>query len=103
MNRKMDIWSFPDVIDFEMAPILMKQIEEHEGEAVLFDLSKTTTIHSSFIGLLIHAKKLLERGGADLYLKTSPDIDKIFSMLNLQHYFSCLPAEAAPEYSDTRH
>ncbi len=103
MKKKMNIWSFPDIIDFEMAPILMKQIEEYQGAAILFDLSNTKTIHSSFIGLLIHAKKMLESGGADFFLKTSPDIDKLFGMLNLGDYFSRPPTDPAQEYSATRH
>ncbi len=82
-------WHFPDTIDFETAPRLAGRMEELSiQDKILFDLSRTTAVHSSFIGLLIHLKNSLECRGGILMLKTSPDIDRILEMLNLDDFFS---------------
>ena len=81
--------SFPDVIEFESATNFSKELQNMDLEdEVVFDLTETTRIHSSFIGFLMHTKYMLEGSGKKLVLRTSPQIDRLFSMLNLTDFFS---------------
>ncbi|TAL30158.1 MAG: anti-sigma factor antagonist [Spirochaetes bacterium] len=92
-------WSFPREIEFEDATQLSRRIRELSviENTVVFDLSATKHIHSSFVGFLIHTKQYLEAQGMHLILKTSPQIDKILAMLDLASYFPIVTAPAAPE------
>ncbi len=82
-------WSFPYEIEFETATELARRLCDLSGaeNTVIFDLSKTKSVHSSFVGFLIHTKHYLESNGMRLVLKTSPQIDKVLALLNLGTYF----------------
>jgi anti-anti-sigma regulatory factor len=89
MNTNAGEWMFPDIIEFETAPMLARCMDEfNRKDEIVFDLSKTTTIHSSFIGFLIHLKYTFDAQGRRFLLKTSPDIDRIFWLLHLNDFFS---------------
>ena len=77
-------WSFPQDIDFEMVIQYVIEFEETQWpEKIIFDLSKTKYIHSSFIGFLINAKQKAEKINAELSLLISPELEKIFIKMDL--------------------
>jgi anti-anti-sigma regulatory factor len=89
MKEAVNTISFPDVIEFESATHFSKELQNMNLEdEIVFDLTETTRIHSSFIGFLMHTKYMLEGNGKRLVLRTSPQIDRLFSMLNLTEFFS---------------
>jgi anti-anti-sigma regulatory factor len=82
-------WLFPHEIEFQTATELTQRLCDLAGtdNTVIFDLSKTKSVHSSFVGFLIHTKNYLESNGMRLVLRTSPQIDKVLALLNLGSYF----------------
>ncbi|HPA73417.1 MAG TPA: STAS domain-containing protein [Spirochaetota bacterium] len=81
--------TFPRTIDFSTAAEYLEALRDGlSGEILVLDLSATEVIHSSFIGLLIHAKEEIETSGGRLSLITSPVLRKTLSRLNLTDYFS---------------
>ena len=65
-------WTFPLQIDFEKVTQYINRFEEQKyNNKIIFDLSKTTYIHSSFIGFLIHAKLKIEKEGGILQILIS--------------------------------
>ncbi len=89
MNRKFTKWSFPVVVRYDEISeysLMLKKVEEREN--VLFDLSETKRINSSFIGFLIHAKEYIEnRNNGQLHLKFSDSIERIVALLGLTAHF----------------
>lgn len=60
----------------------------HSGDNILFDLSETTSIHSSFIGFLLHTHHQCLKKGAEFQLDLSLTADRLLIMLNLDSHFS---------------
>jgi hypothetical protein len=88
INNK-NIWSFPMDIAFDMVPIYVKDFEEALfDQRIIFDLSRTKSIHSSFIGFLIDTKQKIEREGGNLELNISPELEKILVKRGLIKYLS---------------
>jgi len=84
--------TFPEKIDFAAATHLSQQMRETLfPESVEFDLTKTDSIHSSFIGFLILAKYLMNKRGVSLHLRISPHIRRVFDMLELNSFFFASP------------
>jgi anti-anti-sigma regulatory factor len=83
------IWRFPRVVSIEKVSEYddhLKQIKY--GETIIFDLSDTVKVHSSFIGYLIHAKHSINKNGGRLVLSLSLTLEKILILLNIIDHFS---------------
>ena len=77
-------WSFPNYITFEMVSSYSKNLEEASSNRnIVFDLSKTKNIHSSFIGFLINTKQMTEKKGGNLKIYLSPELEQLFIVRNL--------------------
>jgi anti-anti-sigma regulatory factor len=97
MIKNKKIWSFPIYIAFEMVPIYVKDFEEASCDrTIIFDLSRTKELHSSFIGFLINAKHRLEKEGGNLKLYISPELEKIFIKKDLFKFlpYNCVKKSA---------
>ncbi len=82
-------WTFPKEIDFCLVPQYVKRIErEAAPQVIIFDLTGTEKIHSSFIGFLIHVKGLVDERGGTLVLKISPSLQRLFAMMKIADYFT---------------
>lgn len=82
-------WLFPESIKFESVADYMQHFEQVDTSAhITFDLSDTTTIHSSFIGFLIHVKHMTQQNGGKLSLVLSFTAERILIMLNILDYFA---------------
>ncbi len=83
------IWEFPKSINIEEVSEYVESLKNVKpGEVVTLDLSRTVSIHSSFIGFLIHAKHYMNKNGGTLVLLLSLTVEKILIMLNIIDYFS---------------
>ena len=81
-------WKFPESIKYETAATyndMFSEIKSHE--IILFDLSGTQVIHSSFIGFLIDLKQRLESEGGELRIEPSPAFERLLSILDLNNFF----------------
>jgi hypothetical protein len=97
MIKNKNTWSFPMYIAFEMVPIYVKNFEEAScNRRIIFDLSGTKELHSSFIGFLINAKQRTEKEGGSLQLYISPELEKIFAKKDLIKYlpYNCVKKSA---------
>jgi len=82
-------WIFPDNIKFDEVPQYVERLKEHDlNKRIIFDLSETVNMHSSFIGFLIHARYNIKNDGGTLLLHLSFTVEKILTMLNILDYFS---------------
>ena len=85
-------WKFPEEIDFCSVPQYIKRLErEKQISNLIFDLTNTKKVHSSFIGFLIFVKNKVEEQGGNLTLKTSQSFRKTLMMMNVSEYFSFSP------------
>lgn len=101
-NGNQTIWRFPREIDFSLVSQYLKMMEKYNPDHVLvFDLNDTETIHSSFIGFLIHAKEKLEHDGVLLVLEMSPSLRKLMTRMKLSEYFT--PVLKTPPPSMDKH
>lgn len=91
MNKKIDkwnTWTFPKDITFEDVSSFNARFEkEMKGKNVIFDLTDTVNMHSSFVGFLLHAKRHLTLRGNNLMLRTSFTVEKTLVLLNIMEYF----------------
>ncbi|HPJ37595.1 MAG TPA: STAS domain-containing protein [Spirochaetota bacterium] len=82
-------WKFPEEIDFCSVPQYISRLEREKLISnLVFDLTNTKKVHSSFIGFLIFVKNKVEENGGNLTLKTSPSLQKTLMMMNVSEYFS---------------
>ena len=82
-------WTFPEEIRFESVSQYSQFFEQLENRKnLVFDLSHTEGIHSSFIGFLIYAKHTLQKEGTSLTLLLSSTSERILAMLNILNYFA---------------
>ncbi len=89
MTENKDVWVFPESISFDKAAEFVERLNENKDSMnLVFDLSSTINIHSSFIGFLIHAKHHLNRRGVNLTLILSLTVEKLLILLNIIEYFS---------------
>lgn len=88
-------WSFPPRISLDEVPGYLEKLKGMDMTGtVYFDLTDTVTIHSSFIGFLIHAKHTIRNNGGRLVLELSSTIEKILARLNIADFFT--PDNTAP-------
>ena len=89
MMKNNNIWSFPTHIAFETVHSYVKKFEEDSyNKNIVFDLSSTKDLHSSFIGFLIDVKQKTEKEGGTLEIYISPELEKIFIDKNLLQFLS---------------
>lgn len=82
-------WIFPQNIKFDEVPDFLERLEEYDTrKRVILDLRKTDTVHSSFIGFLIHAKEIIRKSSGELVILPSCPLEKILIMMGLYDYFS---------------
>ncbi len=87
-DTKWEKWVFPEQIKFEEVSLYLQKFEKRDHNSkIIFDLTKTKDIHSSFIGFLIHAKHNISQECGSLVLLLSFTAEKIFTMLNILDYF----------------
>ena len=81
-------WTFPKAIGLEEIPEYLDKFSRIDTSGlVVFDLSRTVSMHSSFVGFLIHAKHAMLGNGGRLILRVSSTIERILAMLNILEYF----------------
>jgi anti-anti-sigma regulatory factor len=86
---KWETWTFPKDIKFEDVSSFSDRFEkEMSGKNIIFDLTDTINMHSSFVGFLIHAKHHLLLKGNILLLRISFTVEKILILLNIMEYFT---------------
>ncbi len=79
---------FPEVIDFITASNCISSMGNLDCEGkILFDLSETVSVHSSFIGFLIDVKRKIDHRGGRLSLDLSPFLEKQLNEINLYTHF----------------
>lgn len=89
MDGNTDVWRFPQEIEFWLVPEYLKKMEGSTfKDIIVFDLSETDNVHSSFIGFLIFVKQSTEKQGGKLVLKVSSALKRLFVMLNILEYFA---------------
>ena len=88
-TKNREKWKFPENIKFDaISEYLHKFDDINRGNNIVFDLTGTRNLHSSFIGFLIHVKHNLKKRGGNLSLQLSFTVEKILIMLNVMEYFS---------------
>ncbi len=81
-------WTFPETISLETVTLYIDRFEgEDLGADFTFDLTGTGSIHSSFIGFLIHVKHQTGKHGGRLRLVLSLSMERILVMLNVLDFF----------------
>ena len=80
---------FPKRIHFQDVSDYVEKFNTIKNyERVIFDLSETEEIHSSFVGFLINSKDFIQKRNGSILLILSNTTEKILKMLNLLSYFS---------------
>ena len=83
------LWAFPETIGYETVPGYLSYLMElaHYNE-LIFDLSRTRTLHTSFIGFLLHSRQMASRNNMDIKLILSPTAANILKMLELYDFLT---------------
>ena len=88
------VWRFPENIGFESVPGYLISFNEQNGSNdIIFDLSATERIHTSFIGFLLHTKQAACKKNREIKLILSPGARNILHMLNLYDFLISMPEE----------
>jgi anti-anti-sigma regulatory factor len=83
------IWRFPKNINlFEVPDYLQMFIKIKMNKEIVFDMTETQNINSSFIGFLIYAKEYLQKKGKKHVFIKSQYVEKTLNMLGMAEYFS---------------
>jgi len=81
------VWIFPENIGYESVPGYLTAFNEQNGiTEIIFDLSATERIHTSFIGFLLHTKQAACKKNSRIKLILSPGVKNILNMLNLYEF-----------------
>ncbi len=81
-------WTFPESIPLEIVPEFQEKFNNISIDGnIIFDLSATRDVHSSFIGFLLNTKNQLNKKGGTLILHLSTEVEKLFFMMNIRNYF----------------
>ncbi len=80
-------FTFPRDISFEEVPEYMERFDKTAQSHVIFDLTMTESLHSSFLGFMIHAHQSTQKRGGNLVLLLSDTAEKLLLMMNLLDYF----------------
>jgi len=96
IQKNSKLWAFPETIGFESVPgYLSSFMELADYNEIIYDLSGTRTLHTSFIGFLIHTKHLAHKKNMSIKLILSPAAAKILKMLELYDLMTCSSFKAA--------
>jgi anti-anti-sigma regulatory factor len=80
-------WRFPSIISFFIVPKYLKTLETvMDIDTIIFDLTRTNNMHSSFTGFLLFAIDRLNNQGKDIEVKMSPYVRKTLGMLGMNDY-----------------
>jgi|GEM_PF-1116819 len=83
------VYHFPEYIDFETASNYFdKIIRVNFEKKLVFDLTTTREVHSSFIGFLLDIKQKYESNGGHFSLKLSPSLEHLFDQIKLLEHFN---------------
>jgi hypothetical protein len=83
------LWAFPETIGYESVPgYLSCFMELTNYRELIFDLSRTKTLHTSFIGFLLHTRQLAYKNNMDIKLILSPTASNILKMLELYDFLT---------------
>lgn len=94
INETKKIWVFPEQIGYESVPGYLSSFNEQSGSnEIIFDLSATERIHTSFIGFLLHTKQAACKNKREIKLILSPGARNILHMLNLYDFLVPIPEE----------
>lgn len=81
-------WKFPASINFETATYYINKLSQLDYENdIIFDLSETSFVHSSFIGFLLDTKNRSSNNGGKLILKLSPTLERLIVDIDLYDHF----------------
>jgi hypothetical protein len=82
-------WRFPSIIGLFAVPRYLRILDHaFDIDTVIFDMTRTTDIHSAFIGFLILAMERLNMEGKKLEFRMSPYIRKTITMHGMNDYFN---------------
>lgn len=82
------VWKFPHHIDFEKTTGYIYRIRNIDfSKTMVFDLSETEVVHSSFIGFMIDVQTRLEHNGGTMEVKFSPSMERQFAQMELYKHF----------------
>lgn len=82
------VWKFPHHVDFEKTTGYLYRIRNIDfSKSMIFDLTETEIVHSSFIGFMIDVHTKLEHHGGSMIVKLSSTMEKQFSRMNLYNHF----------------
>lgn len=98
------LWfSFPEIIDLEYHAVIEEKIKDYLSsgqERIVLDFSKTATLYSSGLGLLIRIRRLVHEAGGHMYLvNVKPEIIQLLSTLNLDKVFNIFRTDVEFELS----
>jgi anti-anti-sigma regulatory factor len=81
-------WSFPANITFDLVSEYSLAFSDISmNKKIVFDMSRTTSIHSSFIGFLIHTEHTMRSRKGTLYIELSYTAERLLTLLNIINYF----------------
>lgn len=81
-------WTFPKNISLTQVSEYAEKFENNKlQKKIIFDLSRTTDFHSSFIGFLINSKFESRKNNKELCLVLSYPAERILAMLNIINFF----------------
>jgi anti-anti-sigma regulatory factor len=84
-----ETWTFPEDIKFEDVSSFSEIFEKDMSDKnIIFDLTQTTGMHSSFVGFLIHVKHHLKLNDNKLLLRISFTVERLLILLNIMEYFT---------------
>ena len=90
------VWKFPKHIDFEKSTNYLYRTCDIDFSAnVIFDLTETENVHSSFIGFMIELRTKFENRGGTLIVNLSPDLERLFSRMSIYEHFQPEPVHKA--------
>jgi hypothetical protein len=83
------LWAFPETIGYETVPgYLSCFMELTNYKKLIFDLSRTKNLHTSFIGFLLHSRQIAYKNNMDIKLILSPTAANILKMLELHDFLT---------------
>ena len=81
-------FKFPKTINFGSPSTYIKKFNNLDhSEEIVFDMSETDIVHSTFIGFLIDLKQKVDRNGGQLKFHLSGSIERLFNILKLYDFF----------------
>ena len=86
------VWQFPEIIEIHEVSYYADKYYTMKSKKIIFDLSKTKYVHSSFIGFLLDIKRNYDNEKKNIQVNFSENVRNIINMLELNEYFIELSA-----------